>query len=177
MSLKHLTPRRSAEVRGDAAAGADRLGRDVGQRGQLRAGRGRADRGIVLQDGRPVGKRARRGQSSDAGRTLKKSTTIVAAATTTANRREKKSYERTGSCSTSWANSHLRSLLSRPQGRRMRTKKLSSKCLGVRDAMDTVPRKKEKPTFSRQFSIDTKNIVHWQMLVFRVKSTLSVLSP
>lgn len=45
-------------MRCDEAAGADRFRRDVGQRGQLHGRSRRADRGIALEDGRPMEERA-----------------------------------------------------------------------------------------------------------------------
>lgn len=54
----HITCCRSTKVRCGEAAGADRFRRDVGQCGQLHGRSGRADRGIALEDGRPVGERA-----------------------------------------------------------------------------------------------------------------------
>lgn len=65
-------------MRRGEGAGADRLGRDVGQRGQLRGGGGRADSGIALQDRRPMGKRARPGESARARRTFEESTAMIA---------------------------------------------------------------------------------------------------
>ncbi|XP_019882811.1 uncharacterized protein F13E9.13, mitochondrial isoform X3 [Camponotus floridanus] len=65
---------RSAEAcRGEAAV-ADRLGRDIGQRGQLRERGGRADCGIIPEDSRPMGERARSGESPGLCRTFKRPT-------------------------------------------------------------------------------------------------------
>lgn len=77
--IRHITLCRSTGLRrGEGRrAGADRLGRDVGQRGQLCREGGRADSGIALEDVRPMGKAARPGESPRARRVLEEPTPMI----------------------------------------------------------------------------------------------------
>lgn len=106
----YITPCRSAEAcRGEAAV-ADRLGRDIGQRGQLRERGGRADCGIIPEDSRPMGERARSGESPGLCRTFKRPTAMTTRDSVGSARG---SQPETGSCSTSWASFDCQGWMSR----------------------------------------------------------------